>query len=151
MRSTVTLVLGCLISILPLGWPPTSNAQDEPYPEIELPVFDSGFAVIREINPSLETKSLHYRIRVDQPPADVLEFYDAFFIGRGWISSFEICQRHWDDCPDTELVVTGAAKQMYAAWKHPGKKLQAKLWLIYPQDAAKSKDVIVRCWVGWTY
>ena len=138
-----------MLIVMLLGWPMASGSQDDPYPDIELPVFDHGYGLNRAIDPSQNAKILQYRIRVTQPPLDVIEFYDAFFIARGWISAFEICQRHWDDCQDTELADTGTAKQMYAAWRHPSKHLQAKLWLIYPQNAAKSGEVIVKCRVGW--
>ena len=113
---------------------------------IEIPIFPGGFNVKKIINESEHKKSLSYHVQIEYPAAEVLEFYDAFFNAKGWISSFEICQRHWDDSPGDIQTGEFKERQLFASWQNPKANLKAELWLKYESfDQEDLKKVFVHC------
>jgi DNA ligase-1 len=76
----------------------------------------------------------------------VLEFYDSYFNAKGWRSSFEICQRHWDRLPDGTKAGGPTGKQLFTSWEHPEFNLKAVLRLEYLMVNEKWRDELtVRC------
>jgi hypothetical protein len=124
---------------------PTSSEADI-FRIIEIPIFPGGFNVKKNINESEHKKSLSYHVQIEYPAVEVLEFYDAFFNAKGWISSFEICQRHWDESSGD--IQTGEFKErrLFASWQNPKANLKAELLLKYESfDQEDSKKVFVHC------
>jgi DNA ligase 1 len=116
------------------------------FPSIEIPVFHSGHHIKKEIDPSRATKSISYRVHTKFPAAEVLEFYDSYFNARGWRSSFEICQRHWDRLTDGTKAGGPSGEQLFTSWEHPKFNLKAILRLEYERVNEKWQDeLVVRC------
>jgi len=116
------------------------------FPSIEIPVFHNGYQIKKEIDPSRGTKSISYRVQTKFPAAEVLEFYDSYFNAKGWHSSFEICQRHWDSLPDGTKAGGPSGKQLFTSWEHPEFNLKAVLRLEYEKVNEKWwNDLAVRC------
>ena len=140
------LYLFCLLVILlfNISLPTSSDADISRI--IEIPIFPGGFNVKKIINESEHKKSLSYHVQIEYPAAEVLEFYDAFFNAKGWISSFEICQRHWDDSSGDFQTDAPTERQLFASWQNPKANLKAELWLKYESfDQEDSKRVFVHC------
>jgi len=122
-----------------------SSALD-PHPTIEIPIFQGGYNVEKLFDASKETKSVTYQIQTTNPPAEVLEFYDAYFNGIGWRSSFEICQRNWEDLSDRTKTTAPITRQLFASWEHAELNLKAVLWLTYEAGNTDSQnEVVVKC------
>ena len=116
------------------------------FPSIEIPVFHNGYQIKKEIDPSRGTKSISYRVQTKFPAAEVLECYDSYFNAKGWHSSFEICQRHWDSLPDGTKAGGPSGKQLFTSWEHPEFNLKAVLRLEYEKVNEKWwNDLAVRC------
>ena len=89
-------------------------------------------------------KTFSYIVRMNYPAAEIIEFYDSFFNGSGWISSFEICQRHWAVPADVSKDAEPAARQMFTSWVHPELDLSVVIWLKYESiDNQRRGEVIV--------
>ncbi len=128
----------CLTSTL------SSSSEGGGNPSFEIPVFRGGYDLIRESDPSRETKFITYRVQTKYPAAEIIEFYDSYLNGRGWISSFEICQRHWaesDSGPENSGL---RDKLMFVSWQHPDLDLKLVIWLKYGlASTLRSDEVIV--------
>ncbi|MBW2437273.1 MAG: hypothetical protein PVI49_05915 [Desulfobacterales bacterium] len=123
-----------------------SSSPIDPHPTIEIPIFDGGYNVEKFVDASQQTKSIRYSIRTNYPPAEVLEFYDAYFNGRGWQASFEICQRNWVDRGNEKQSTDSIARELFASWAHPEKNLKAVLWLSYEVgNTGSQNEVVVQC------
>ena len=97
------------------------------FPSIEIPVFHNGYHIKKEVDRSTGTNSISYRVQIKFPAAEVLEFYDSYFNARGWRSSFEICQRHWDHLHDGTNAGGPSGKQLFTSWEHLEFNLKAVL------------------------
>jgi hypothetical protein len=76
----------------------------------------------------------------------VLEFYDAYFNGRGWRSSFEICQRNWESIGEGSDTTGPLLKQLFASWEHSEQNLKAVLRLTYQVvKEGRLTEVTVKC------
>ena len=116
------------------------------FPSIEIPIFDNGYDIKKEVDRSGGTKSISYRVQTEFPAAEVLEFYDSYFNAKGWRSSFEICQRHWDRLPDGTKAGGPSGKQLFTSWEHSEFNLKAVLRLEYEIVNGKWQDELtVRC------
>lgn len=118
----------------------------DPYPAFELPIFHGGYDIKKSNDPAGGSKTLTYRVRLNSQAAEIVEFYDSFFNGKGWISSFEICQRHWEVSDANAANDRLHIKRMFASWAHPTHDLKVVLWLkqavVEQQDL---KGVKVEC------
>ena len=124
----------------------SSSSEIDPHPAIEIPIFRGGYNVEKFYDSSKETKSVRYQIQTTNPPAEVLEFYDAYFNGSGWRSAFEICQRNWENLSDRRKTAEPVVRQLYASWAHQEKNLKAVLWLTYEAGNKESQnEVMVKC------
>jgi hypothetical protein len=121
----------------------SNSSAIDPYPAIEIPIFEGGYNVKKLFNAARETKSVIYQVSTNHPPTEVLEFYDAFFNGNGWQSAFEICQRNWEDTRSGKKTVEPILRQLYASWAHPEKNLKAVLWLTYEAENNASQNEVV--------
>ena len=99
--------------------------------EIEIPYFDGAYHIKAESDLISGFKAIRYYVRLAPPAAEVIEFYDSYFNANGWIPSFEICQRHWDNLADQSTETKQLMQQMYASWEHPHLDLKFVLWLKY--------------------
>lgn len=122
----------------------SNSSEGDPDSYIDIPVFQGGYNIKKELSPSGGIKSIIYRVRTKYPAAEIIEFYDSYFNGRGWISSFEICQRHWaesgNDFEDSAL----QEKQMFVSWQHHDLNLKLDIWLKHgPADVQRQDEVTV--------
>ena len=123
----------------------SNSSATDPYPAIEIPIFEGGYNVKKSVDTARETKSITYQVQTSHPPAEVLEFYDAYFNGHGWQSDFEICQRNWETHGKGMKTVEPILRQLYASWAHPEKNLKAVLWITYEaEDTVSQNEVIVQ-------
>ena len=123
----------------------SNSSAIDPYPAIEIPIFEGGYNVKKLFDAAREMKSITYQVQTHHPPAELLEFYDAYFNGNGWLSAFEICQRNWEDTHTAKKTAEPVVRQLYASWAHPEKNLKAVLWLIYEaEDKASQNEVVVQ-------
>lgn len=119
----------CLVGIILFGMSGAQSAEIDPYPTVIIPIFDGGYNFQKYLDASKETKSIRYYVQTGYPPAEVLEFYDAYFNGKGWRSSFEICQRNWEDLGQGKKTAGLPLRQLFASWDHPELNVTAVLWL----------------------
>ena len=66
------------------------SSPTDPFSSIALPVYQGGYDIKNSFSRMKGTKTLVYKVQTPYPAAEVLEFYDAVFNGRGWKPSFEI-------------------------------------------------------------
>jgi hypothetical protein len=122
----------------------SNGSEDDRNILVEIPVFRGGYDILRELDPSRESKSITYRVQTNYPAAEIIEFYDSYLNGRGWISSFEICQRHWAESDSGSEYSGLPEKQMFVSWQHPDLNLKLVLWLKYGlATTLRSDEVIV--------
>ncbi|MGD2184928.1 MAG: hypothetical protein PVI71_02320 [Desulfobacterales bacterium] len=145
IKSKYIYVLFLLVCIH-LGHSISGSSAQDPYPTIEIPIFNGGYNLQNFFDASEETKSVTYQLQTNNPPTEVLEFYDAYFNGRGWRSSFETCQRNWEDLSDEPRRGVPLVRQLYASWAHHALNLRAVLWLTYEVGHKESQsEVVVKC------
>ena len=123
-----------------------AGPQEDPYPEIVLPVYKDAYDIKNTTNRKEGIKTLTYKIQTRYPATEVVEFYDAALNAAGWKPSFEICQRHWAG-PNEEVGQKGLqAQQLFTSWLHPRYNLQLSLLMLYQPPGKKGQDeVIVQC------
>jgi hypothetical protein len=120
-----------------------SSSPIDPHPTIEIPIFQGGYKLEERFDAANEIKSITYRVQANNPPTEVLEFYDAYFNGNGWRSAFETCQRNWAHSGDGKKRAAPIFRQLFASWAHPAKNLKAVLWLTYEAENNVSQNEIV--------
>ena len=137
------IFLVVLITCIHFSHSISNSSAIDPYPAIEIPIFEGGYNVKKLFDAARETKSVTYQVQTNHPPTEVLEFYDAFFNGKGWQSAFEICQRNWEGTRTGKKTAEPVLRQLYASWAHPEKNLKAVLWLIYEAENNASQNEVV--------
>jgi hypothetical protein len=121
-------------------------STSDPCPAFTIPIYQGGYNVIKKFNSAEGSQTVNYRIQLKPPAAELIEFYDSYFNGAGWISSFEICQRHWDDYADHQSLDVTPLKQMYASWEHPQLDFKIVMWLRYIPTEKQARNVVkVEC------
>ena len=136
----------CLFVFFDFNWSFADSSAIDPYPTVEIPVYHKGVNVTRSYDHSKQTKFLSYHVQTDHPAAEVIEFYDAYLNGRGWRSSFEICQRNWGTLSDGANADDFSAKQLFASWQHLEFNLKLDLWLRYERVSRdRQYNVVVHC------
>ena len=136
----------CLIVFFNFNWSFADSSAIDPDPTVEIPVYHKGYNVTQSYDYSTQTKSLSYHVQIDHPAAEVIEFYDAYLNGRGWRSSFEICQRNWGNLSDGAKADKLSAKQLFASWQHLELNLKLALWLRYERISRdRQYNVVVHC------
>lgn len=134
-----------------IGWALLSlfvvhSAEIDPHHLVKIPLFKGSYNLQEYVDASNETESVTYRVQTNHPPTEVLEFYDAYFNGEGWRSSFEICQRNWEALGDRTKTAKPIARQLFASWEHAELNLRAVLWLHYEMaDNQRQNEVVVKC------
>jgi hypothetical protein len=124
----------------------SNSSEVDPYPTIEIPVYHKGYNVEKFFDHSKETKSVIYRVQTDYAAAEVIEFYDAFFNGKGWRPSFEICQRNWGGPSDKTPTGAPAVRQLFASWEHLDFNLKVVLWIRHEMvDKKRQGGIVVKC------
>ena len=113
-----------------------------PHSNFEIPLFKGAYQIQNNIDPISGLAAVRYSVRLNPPATEVIEFYDSFFNGNGWISSFEICQRHWDTAPQQSGDTKPLERQMYASWEHPDFDLKFVLWLKYESNEKYGTDEV---------
>ena len=122
---------------------PSGSAVSELFETFEIPIFEGGYNIEKKMNPSIGTKAIIYNVQIKYPAAEIIEFYDSYLNGRGWISSFEICQRHWADSADDTEYGDLPARNMFVSWQHPGLNLKLELWLKHGLADRQQDEVTV--------
>ncbi len=125
----------CLVGALHLSAAAFAGATASHQSNFEIPLYEGAYQIQKNIDPISGFETVRYSVRLKPPAAEIIEFYDAFFNGQGWISSFEICQRHWDDSLNHSSGAGRLKRQMYTSWEHPDFDLKFVLWLKYDQTA----------------
>jgi hypothetical protein len=130
-----------------LHWAQAASGSSDPerFSSSQIPIFPKGYQVETRIDPATKSEHMVYYVRTAHPAAEVLEFYDVYFNGIGWQSSFEICQRHWDDTASIDLNGRLQAQQLFTSWQSPDAALKVSLWIINRPDLKGPPDeVLVR-------
>jgi hypothetical protein len=118
----------------------------DPFPAIEIPIFDKGYQVKAVLDGVKKKKTITYLVQSEHPPAEILEFYDAYFNANGWTPFFETCQRNWSDVTLNTKSANPPARQLFAAWTNAQLNLKADLWIRYENmDNQRHDEVTVKC------
>jgi hypothetical protein len=80
--SCLTFVLWCVLFSSP------APAGDAGIPRL-LPLFPEGYGIRYEKGQTAGSGGVSYRVDTIHPAAEVLQFYDAWFYGHGWIPAHE--------------------------------------------------------------
>ena len=128
--SSKLIFLLCLLGGLQLTQAASGSPGANPLLADKIPIYPKGYHIEKHVDPATKSTRLTYYVRTDQPAAEVIEFYDAFFNGIGWKSSFEICQRHWDESAVKDKYGKLQAQQLFTSWQSPEAALKISLWLI---------------------
>jgi hypothetical protein len=140
------IYLLCLNGCLLFSLFDANSAEIDPYPTVIIPIFQGGYKLQKYFDAPKETKSIRYYVYTGTPPTEVLEFYDAYFNGSGWQSSFETCQRNWEDLSEETKADGPLLRQLFASWEHSEFNLKALLWLTYEMVHNGSlTEVTVKC------
>jgi hypothetical protein len=119
-----------LLWSLPLT-PAASGSSDADHFSVDkIPIYPKGYNVEKHFDSATRSGLLTYHVRTDRPAAEVIEFYDAYFNGIGWNSSFEICQRHWDETAVKDEYGRVQSRRLFTSWQSPEADLRVSLWLI---------------------
>jgi hypothetical protein len=130
-----------------LHWPQAASGSSEAdrFSSSRIPIFPQGYHVETHVDPATKSELLAYYVRRAHPAAEVLKFYDVYFNGIGWQSSFEICQRHWDDTAFNKANGKLQARQLFTSWQSPDAKIKVSLWLISkPYPKSPPEEVLVK-------
>ena len=130
-----------------LHWPQAAagSSQADRFSSSRIPIIPNGYHVETLVDPAAEAEFLTYYVRTTHPAAEVLEFYDVYFNGIGWQSSFEICQRHWDESAFKNASGKLRAQQLFTSWQSPDADLKVSLWLISkPHLKGPPDEVLVK-------
>jgi hypothetical protein len=145
LKSVFTVML-ILLGGIHLTYSISGGSTSDPHPAFDIPIYQGGYNIIKKFNSAGGSKTVNYSVQLKPPAAEIIEFYDSYFNGAGWISSFEICQRHWDDSADGNSMGAFPLKQMYASWEHPELDLKIVLWLKHDPTGKQVRDVVkVEC------
>ena len=109
----------------------------------EIPIFSGGYHVNRHLDDSRQTVTVNYRVQTIHPAAEVLEFYDQYFNGKGWISSFETCQRNWADLGETANTSKSPVRLVFASWEHAESNRKVLLWIRHEWQSDQRQDEVV--------
>ena len=121
----------------------SNSAEVKSYPAADIPIFYEAYNVNKTLDDSNKTVTVNYHVQAVHPAAEVLEFYDTYFNARGWISSFEICQRNWADLGDTPKTSVPSAKLLFASWEHAGSNRRVLLWIRQLTHPGQRQDEVV--------
>jgi hypothetical protein len=131
MRIPFKLIfLLCLLGGFHLTHAAAGSSDANYFSADKIPIFQKGYNVEKYVDPATKSELLTYFVRTDHPAAEVIEFYDAYFNGIGWKSSFEICQRHWDEAAVKDDYGQLQSQQLFTSWQSPEADLKVSLWLI---------------------
>jgi len=144
MRTSSKLIFFlCLVGGLQLTQAASGSSGATPLLADKIPIYQKGYRVEKHVDPATKSALLTYYVRTHQPAAEVIEFYDAFFNGIGWKSSFEICQRHWDETAATDKNGKPQAQQIFTSWQSPEADLKISLWLINKLHSRERPDEVL--------
>jgi hypothetical protein len=150
MRPNVALI--CFLCVLAVvhGSPFVARAAEEgPCQCLCIPIFPNNGKISMAFDQNSGTKTIHYRVRANQSAAEIIQFYDVILNGKGWMASFEICQRHWEVCDAGTADANAHAGRFFASWVHPEKNRRLVVWLRYKaMEDQDGYDVTVECRVG---
>jgi hypothetical protein len=110
--------------------PAPGSADADHFSADNIPIHQKGYQVEKYVDQVTTSENLTYYVRADHPAAELIEFYDAYFNGIGWRSSFEICQRHWDETAFRDVYGKLQSRQLYTSWQSPQADIKVSLWLI---------------------
>ena len=128
--SSKLIVLLCLLGGLPLTTAASGSSETGHFSASKIPIYQKAYQVETYVDPDTKSELLTYYIRTGNPAAEIIEFYDAYFNGIGWKSSFEICQRHWDETAVKDKYGQLQSQQLFTSWRSPEADLKVSLWLI---------------------
>lgn len=109
----------------------------------KIPIHQKGYQVEKYVDQATTSELLTYYVRTDHPAAEVIEFYDAYFNSIGWKSSFEICQRHWDETAVKDKSGKLSSRQLFTSWQSPEADIKASLWLINSLDLKRPPEEVI--------
>lgn len=120
----------CLLWSLPLAHAASGSPDADHFSVAKIPIYQNGYNVEKYVDPATKSELLTYHVRTNHPASEVIEFYDAYFNGMGWNSSFEICQRHWDETAVKDEYGQLQSRRLFTSWQSPEADLRVSLWLI---------------------
>jgi hypothetical protein len=110
----------------------------------KIPIYQKGYNVEKHVDQAANAELLTFCVRTNYPAAEVIEFYDAYFNGIGWKSSFEICQRHWDETAVKGVYGKLQPRQLYTSWQSPEADKKVSLWLINRHLKGSPDEILVK-------
>jgi hypothetical protein len=135
----------CLLWSFPFTQAASGSSNADHFSADKIPIYQNGYNVEKYVDPATKSELLTYHVRTDHPAAEVIEFYDAYFNGIGWNSSFEICQRHWDETAVKDESGQLQSRRLFTSWQSPEADLKVSLWLINGLDLeGSSEEVLVK-------
>ncbi|CAB5087463.1 hypothetical protein D3OALGA1CA_672 [Olavius algarvensis associated proteobacterium Delta 3] len=120
-----------------------NSTEVTPAPAADIPIFTEGYHVSRSLDPANQTVTVNYRVQAVHPAAEVLEFYDRYFNGRGWISPFETCQRNWQDIGGSKKPIEPAVRLLFASWEDVRSNQKVLLWIRHDSYSNQRSDEVV--------
>ena len=123
------IFLLCLLGAFHLTHAASDSSDTIYFSADKIPIFPKGHNVQKYVDPATKSELLTYYVQTDHPAAEVIEFYDAYFNGIGWKSSFEICQRHWDETAVKDEYGQLQSQKLFTSWQSPAADLKVFLWL----------------------
>lgn len=137
------ILLLCLIRVLHPAPAASDSSEADHFSVTDIPIYRNAYNVEKHVDHAAKVELLTYHVRTKNPAAGVIEFYDAYFNGIGWESSFEICQRHWDETAVKDVHGKLQSRQLFTSWQSPETGQKASLWLISRLDAKNHPDELL--------
>jgi len=138
-----TISFLCLIWVLHAAPAASGSSYADHFSITEIPIYRNAYNVEKYVDHATKSELLTYSVRMENPAVEVIEFYDAYFNGIGWKSSFEICQRHWDETAVKDVHGRLRSKQLFTSWQSPETGLRVSLWLISRVDLKNYPDELL--------
>jgi hypothetical protein len=141
--SSKLIFLLCLLWGLHLTHTASGSSEAKHFSADQIPIYQKAYNVEKSVDQFTKSELLTYYIRTDHPAAELLEFYDAYFNGIGWRSSFEICQRRWAESAVEAEYGKLQPKQLFTSWQSPESDLKVSLWLINKINPTRRPDEVL--------
>jgi hypothetical protein len=116
-----------------------------------LPVFPNGIDLRSSVDDAAGVESVAYRLHAAYPATEVVDFYNTWFYGNGWIPAHEECQRSWLREPAVENPEALPTWRYIASWINPQHDLSARVVLEYEEPKKSGSGLLTvsgKVWRG---
>jgi hypothetical protein len=130
MKIQSQIIATLLIAVfLLVGRSMASGPAAVTYETMDIPVFPGAYDVRKEVDSGDQTRTVTYQVQTTHPAAEILQFYDVYFNGRGWRSGFETCQRNWGGSESSASPDDAAPSLLFASGEHFDLNMTVDVWL----------------------